>query len=303
MRDLVIIGGGPAALTAALYAAREGLDVVTYEKEVVGGLTSSISELENFPGYPNGVTGMELTERMREQAEKFGAEIEYGEVTKIERDGKDLQLMVDGEKVAAKAVLIATGCKRANLGVPGETLAGVHYCATCDGAFYKDKNIIVVGGSNSAVQEAMFLAKFARHITIVTLFDIMASKTLQKKLDGYIKSGQIEVHTYMNTAEIVGEGKVQGLKALDKDGKERIFEVDGIFVFIGIKPNTDFLRDSKIELDERDHVKTNAEFETSLRGVFAAGDVRSGALKQTIIACGEGASAAMNIGKYLEKCE
>ena len=304
MRDLVIIGTGPAALTAAIYAARENLDVAVYEKTTMGGLASGIHDVENYPGFPDGISGMELIERMRKQAEKFGAEIDYGEVSDLMADGKKKVLTVDGTKVETKAVLVATGCSRNKLGVKGEdelSGKGVHYCATCDGAFYKDKRVVVIGGANSAVQEALFLTKFAREIEIVSLFDITASEILKERLEKAKKDGKIVVHVFAKTQEIMNEnGRVAGVR-IEKDGKEEVIMADGVFIFVGQSPASGFLAGSGVELTDRGFVKTDAGYETSVAGIFAAGDVRDGAVKQIVCACGEGAGAAMSVREYLER--
>ncbi len=301
MDDLAIIGSGPAALTAGLYAGREKLAVSIYEKASMGGQLSAISAIENFPGAPDGSTGMELANRLREQAKSFGAQLRYGEVSSVKRTKDAFELVVDGQKKRAKAVLVATGCTHVHLGVPGEKLAGVHYCATCDGAFYKGKNIAVVGGANSAVQEALFLTRFANHVTIVALFDIMACDVLQKRLAEAVKAGKVKVLTHTETLEITGEERVSGLRVKDsKTGKESSVKADGVFVFIGLKPSAEFLANSGVELSEKGFVKTDADFMTNVPGIFAAGDIRDGSVKQAVVAAGEGAAAAVGIQRYIQ---
>ncbi|MCL2444729.1 FAD-dependent oxidoreductase [Candidatus Saccharibacteria bacterium] len=301
MKELVVVGSGPAALTAALYAAREGVGVTVYEKESLGGLAGTIDVIENYPGTGN-VTGAELVGKMREQAESFGAEFDYGEVNKLEDRGDVKVLTVDGMEVEARSVLIATGCARRKLGVPGEAEfdgRGVHYCAICDGAFYKDKKVIVIGGANSAIQEALFLAKFASEVEIVALFDIMASGVLRGRLEEAVKSGKVKVNTYADTVEVVSkDGKVVGVRVKEESG-ERVVEGDGVFVFIGLVSTTEFLEGSGVELSERGFVVTDESYETGMKGVFAAGDVREGATRQIVCAAGEGAAAALVIGEYL----
>lgn len=305
VRDVVIIGAGPASLTAAIYTTREDIDTVLFERGVVGGLAAVTDQIDNYPGFPDGITGLQLADNLRMQAERFGTEIELGEVTKIVDEGQLKRLETTSGDVLAKSVLIATGSDYKKVGVPGEKeyyARGVHYCATCDGAFYRDKRIVVVGGGNSAVQEAMFLTRFASHIDILVRSDhFRASDVLQKELEEKHKD-KITVHFNTTTDEIVGEdGKVVSVIGTDKmTGKKVTFETDGVFVFVGLKPNTQFLDNSKIELDQIGFVKTDADLHTSMKGVFAAGDVRSGATMQIATAVGEGATAALRIREYLE---
>ena len=305
VRDVVIIGAGPASLTAAIYTTREDIDTVLFERGVVGGLAAVTDQIDNYPGFPEGITGLQLADNLRMQAERFGTEIELGEVTKISDEGKLKRLETTSGDILAKSVLIATGSDYKKVGVPGEQeyyARGVHYCATCDGAFYRDKRIVVVGGGNSAVQEAMFLTRFASHIDILVRSDhFRASDVLQKELEEKHKD-KITVHFNTTTDEIVGkDGKVVAVIGTDKTtGKKVTFETDGVFVFVGLKPNTQFLENSSIELDTIGFVKTDADLHTNMKGVFAAGDVRSGATMQIATAVGEGATAALRIREYLE---
>jgi thioredoxin reductase (NADPH) len=301
MQELLIIGAGPTALTSAVYTTREDIDTVLIEKAVIGGMAAITDWIDNYPGFPEGISGMDLSENLRKQAERFGTKIELGEVTGIDaKDGVVTLNTIEGDR-KAKAVLIATGTEYKKVGVPGEEeyiSRGVHYCATCDGAFYRDKNIAVVGGGNSAVQEALFLTKFASHIDLLVRGDkFRASDVLVQELE---KNSKITVHMNTTTDEIIGDGsKVNSVKCTDKvKNKPITFKVDGVFVFVGLKPNTAFLGD-KIELDEYGFVKTNNDLETNLPGVYAAGDVRSGATMQIASAVGEGATAALRIREYL----
>jgi len=303
IKSVVMVGAGPSALAAAIYTTREGIDTTLYEKGVIGGLAAITDKIDNYPGFPEGVPGMELADNLRKQAERFGAKIEYGDVSALRyQDGVNV-LTVDGKDVKARTVLIATGSDYKKLGVPGEAEfygRGVHYCATCDGAFYKGKRLVVVGGGNSGVQEAMFLTRFAEHIDLLVRSTIKASKTLQDDLQTYIDNGKITVHLQTVAQEIVSkDDAVASVRAL-KDGTETVFEADGVFVFIGLKPNTQFLADSGVEFDEYGLVKTNNHLATNLPGVFASGDVRSGATMQVASAVGEGATAALSIREYLE---
>lgn len=302
IRDLVIIGAGPSALTAAIYTSREDIDTTVYEKMTVGGLVAVIDKVDNFPGFCDGVEGPLLVERLEKQAKRFGAHIEYGEVTKIE-DKKDYKVVtVDDKKVKTKAVLIATGRDYKKIGVPGEDEyfgKGVHYCAICDGAFYRNKDIAVVGGANSAVQETIYLTRFASHIDLIVKNEITATKILQHELQKYIDNGKVSVHLEVSIDEIVAnDGHVTSIKA-HKDGKQISFNVTGVFVFVGMLPNTNFLKGSDIKLSEDGFVITDKNYHTSMQGVFASGDVRDGAVRQIASAAGDGVIAATSIRNYL----
>ena len=303
--DIVTVGAGPAALTAAIYTCREDIETVLYEKGVVGGLAAITDWVDNYPGFPEGIAGLELAEGLRKQAERFGADIRLGEVMNLSKQSDGLLKLetTDGD-ITARAVLIATGSDYKKLGIPGEQeyyARGVHYCATCDGAFYRDKRLVVVGGGNSAVQEALFLTRFTTHIDLLVRSTIKASEVLQHELDKAVADGKITVHLGTSTDEIVGQdGKVVKVVGT-KDGQKTEFETDGVFVFVGLLPNTQFLQNSDVKLDTLGLIETNADLETSIPGVFAAGDVRSGATMQIASATGEGATAALKIREHLEK--
>lgn len=302
--DVIMIGAGPAALSAAVYTTREDITTLLFEKGVIGGLAAITDWIDNYPGFPKGVAGLDLAENLRLQAERFGAIIELGDVQNIEDAGEYKILHTTSGQFKARAVLIATGSDWKKIGVPGELEyfgRGVHYCATCDGAFYRDKRLVVVGGGNSALQEAMFLTRYASHIDILVRGDkIRASEVLQHEIKKY--SDKITIHMNTSTDEILAkDNKVVGVQATHTTtGKKKIFNVDGVFVFVGLSPNTDFIKDSTIELDEIGLIKTNAHLETSMKGVFAAGDVRSGATMQIASATGEGATAALMIREYID---
>ena len=304
IKDIIIIGAGPSALTAAVYTTREDIDTTLYEKAAVGGLAAITDMIDNYPGFPDGIEGMKLASQLEDQAKRFGAKIEYGEVSALRVEDDDIKVLtVDGEDVKARAVLIATGSDYGKIGVPGEAeyyARGVHYCATCDGAFYRDRPIAVVGGGNSAVQESMFLTRFASHIDLLVRSEIKASDVLQHELQKYVDDGKITVHLNTTTEEIVGQdGKIKLVKVIE-NGTPAEIAVDGVFVFVGLKPNTKFLDGSGVELDERGLIKTDAKLNTNLPGVFACGDVRSGATMQIASAVGEGASVALSMREYLE---
>jgi len=307
IHDVIMIGAGPSALTAAVYTTRENVETILLEKGVVGGLAAITDWVDNYPGFAEGVSGMELAERLEKQANRFGADIRYGEVTGI-TDGKDYKTVhtYDGD-MKARAVLIATGSDYKRIGVPGEEEyygRGVHFCATCDGAFYKEKKLAVVGGGNSAVQEALFLTRFATHIDLLVRSTIKASDVLQKDLDKAVEKGQITIHLNTTTDEIIADdGKSVNKVNVTTDGTKTEILADGVFVFVGLKPNTEFLHDSNIELDEIGLIKTDKGLQTNIRGVFASGDVRSGATAQIASAVGEGATAALKMREYIEDDE
>lgn len=301
---VVMVGAGPSALAAAIYTTREAIDTVLYEKAVVGGLAAITDQVDNYPGFPEGIAGMQLADQLQKQAERFGAKIEYGDVSALRHEDDLNVLTVDGKEVFAHAVLIATGSDYNKLGIPGEAEhygRGVHYCATCDGAFYKDKNLVVVGGGNSGVQETIFLTRFAKHIDLLVRSTVKASQVLQDELQKYVDQGKVTVHLQTTPEEIVAvDGAVKSVKAI-KVGELETFSTDGVFVFIGLQPNTQFLDGSGVEFDERGLIVTDEHLATNLPGVFASGDVRSGATMQVASAVGEGATAALSIREYLDK--
>lgn len=301
--DAVIIGAGPSALAAAVYTTREDIGTVLVEKGVIGGLAAVTDWVDNYPGFIKGISGLDLAAQLQGQAERFGADIRLGEVTKITDEGAYKRLETTEGELLARTVLIATGSDYKKLGVPGEQEfygRGVHYCATCDGAFYRDKKLVVVGGGNSAVQEALFLLKFATHIDLLVRSEVKASEVLQHELDKRVEEGKITIHLGVTTDAVVGQDKKVTHVAATQNGKKVEFPTDGIFVFIGLLPNTAFLKDSGITLDERGFVKTNPDLQTNMPGVFCSGDVRSGATMQIASAVGEGATAALKIREYIE---
>lgn len=302
--ELIIVGAGPAALAAAIYTTREDIDTVLYEKGVVGGLAAVTDWVDNYPGFPDGIAGLDLAEGLRKQAERFGADIRLGEVFGIHDEGALKRLETTDGDIYAKAVLLATGSDYKKLGIPGEQeyyARGVHYCATCDGAFYRDKRLVVVGGGNSAVQEAIFLTRFATHIDLLVRSKLSASEILQHELKKH--EDKITVHLATTTDEIVGDNGVVTKVVGTHDGKKVEFTTDGVFVFIGLQPNTQFLQNSDVKLDKIGMVISDENLTTNMPGVFVAGDVRAGANMQIASATGEGATAAMMIRTYLENHE
>ena len=303
--DLVIIGGGPAGLTAGIYGARAGLSTLILEKLSPGGQVVTTDILENYPGFVEPIGGFELVDKMVEQATKFGVEIRMAEVTSIESppDKEHKVLHLAGEEdISAIGVIVATGAYHKHLGVPGEDRfwgRGVSCCATCDGMFYKGKRVVVVGGGDTAIKESLFLTKFASEITIIHRRDrLRATKILQDKILSMTDKVKFEWKSAVK--EIIGENHVTGVKLgyVDSD-KEKILECDGVFIFVGFTPSTDFLK-GFIEMDERGYVLTDDNMKTSVPGVFACGDARKKLLRQIITACGEGATAAFAAEQYIE---
>jgi thioredoxin reductase (NADPH) len=302
--DTVMIGAGPSALTAAVYTTREDIQTILYEKGVIGGLAAITDMVDNYPGFPDGIEGMKLAESLQKQAERFGAKIAFGEASdiKLNKD-KTKTITIDGEPVHARTVLIATGSDYNKLGIPGENEyygRGVHYCATCDGAFYRGKRLVVIGGGNSAVQEAIFLTRFTEHIDLLVRSTLKASDVLQQDLKKVVDEGKVTVHLGVAPNIIQAkDGKVASVEAVQVNNKV-VFPTDGVFIFVGLKPNTQFLQHSGIKLDKQGLIVTDEHLETNMTGVFACGDVRSGATMQIASAVGEGATAALAIREYLD---
>lgn len=300
--ELIIVGAGPAALSAAIYTTREDVDTLLFERGAIGGLAAITDQIDNYPGFPQGVSGLQLADDLRAQAERFGAKIELGEVTALTDEGEYKRLSTTSGDMLARAVLVATGSDYKKLGIPGEKKyygRGVHYCATCDGAFYRGKRLVVVGGGNSAVQEAIFLTRFATHIDLLVRSTLKASDVLIRELEKH--ADKITIHLGTTTDEIVaGEDNMVNKVLGTKDGQTVEFETDGVFVFVGLVPNSQFV-EGTLALDEVGFIETDQHLMTSLPGVFAAGDIRSGATMQVASAVGEGATAALKIREYLEK--
>jgi thioredoxin reductase (NADPH) len=300
--DLIVVGGGPAGLTAALYTAREGIDTLVIERAGVGGQAGITERLDNFPGFHEGVSGSEFADRLRQQAERFGVEVLSAQ--NVASVGVDDAYRVvrtaDGKEYRAWAVLVATGSTYRRLGIPGEDDfigAGVHFCATCDGVFYRDREVLVIGGGNSAGEEGLFLTKFASKVTVVTRDkQLSASKVVAEKVKANPK---IELITDAEPTAFKGGKTLASVVIKGNDGDERELTPAGVFVFIGLSPNSDTVR-GLVRTDERGFITTDAGQQTSQSGIFAAGDVRAGSTKQAASAAGEGAAAALAIRRYLE---
>ena len=298
--DVIIIGGGPAGLSAGLYTARARLKTLLIEKGAVGGMIINAGLVENYPGFADGVSGIDLTQAMHKQATKFGMEMLSAEVTGLKVDGKNKMITTSEGDFSAGAVIIAGGSERQKMDVPGEveyTGKGVSYCATCDGAFFRDKVVAVIGGGNAAVTEALELVKFASKIYLVhRRGELRATRIVQEKAFAEKKIGFI--WDTVITA-VLGEAFVKKLKLRNiKTNRESELAVDGVFVNVGSQPATGYLR-GVLALDAVGAIVVNDRMETGVPGVYAAGDIRSGSIRQTVGAAGDGAVAAVNAGKYL----
>jgi len=300
--DVVVVGGGPAGLTAGIYLARARMDALLVEKQSPGGAPALTERIENYPGFPEGISGFELVDRMRRQAEGFGLRIApFNPLLGLRVEGEEKVLETEEGTLRAYAVILATGMRPARLGVPGEDEfhgRGVSYCATCDGAFFKDGVVAVVGGGNSAVEEALFLTRYARKVVIVHRRDrLRAGKILQERALSHPK---MEFKWKKTVKEIRGDPKVESLLLADVEGEgEEELPVDGVFLYVGNLPNTEELR-GVVELDERGFILTDADLRTNLEGVYAAGDVRAGAVWQVAAAVGDGVRAALNAQFHVE---
>jgi thioredoxin reductase (NADPH) len=302
--DLVIVGGGPAGLAAAIYAAREGIDAVVVEASALGGQAFISDKIDNYPGFPDGISGAELAERFVAQARRYGVELLSAvSVTGVYRDGEDLvSSLSSGQQLTSHAVIVATGSTYKRLDVPGEDDligAGVHFCATCDGPFYKGADeVLVIGGGNSALEEGLHLSEFAKKVRVLARSDLSASPVLQERVRS---DPQFAIHTGMDILQLEGDrGRFTGVVARDRDKNEtHKFPAAAAFVFIGLKPNDAFLGDT-VERDKAGFLVTSPTMETSLPGIFAAGDVRSGSTKQLGSAVGDGIAALLMTRRYLE---
>lgn len=302
MYDLIIIGAGPAGLTAALYAGRSRLKTLLLEKMAVGGRILLTETIENFPGFVGGISTQDLMQHMEQQARDVGVEIVLAESKDLDNKLKLVQTNLD--KYTGQAIIIATGTQPKKLGVPGEeklTGRGVSYCATCDGPLYKDKEVVVVGGGNAVAEEALFLSRFARAVNIIHRRDqLRASAILQEKLK---ENKKINFILSSIVTEIIGPQKVESIKIKDLNStKERMINCQGIFIYVGSEPDTGFLK-GKLNLDEAGFIITDENLSTSQEGIFACGDCRKKSLYQMITACGDGAVAADSAYKYISKAQ
>ena len=298
--DVIIIGGGPAGLSAGIYTARARLSSLLIEKETLGGLIANAEWVENYPGFPEGISGYDLTQLMEQQALKYGLETLLAEVTDIEPKSESKVVKTTRGDFIAKAVIIASGCERTKLGAPGEvefTGKGVSYCATCDAFFFQEQPVAVVGGGNAAISEALHLAKLASRVTVIhRRQELRATRILQEKA---LAEPKIEFLWNKVVEAIEGKDVVKRLRLRDVPTDEKsTLDVAGIFVSIGSKPNTDYLK-GVLPLDAAGYIITNEKMETEVPGIFAAGDIHSSSIQQVIAAAGDGATAAIYAERFI----
>jgi thioredoxin reductase (NADPH) len=302
--DLVIVGGGPAGLAAAIYAAREGIDAIVVDASALGGQAGISDRIDNYPGFPDGISGAELAERFVAQARRYGVELLSAvSVTALEPDGEDLVTSLStGQQLTSHVVIVATGSTYRRLNIPGEDDligAGVHFCATCDGPFYKGaEEVVVIGGGNAALEEGLHLSEFAHRVRVLARSGLSGSTVLQERVRS---DPQFVIHTGVDIVELQGErGRFAAVVARDHaSGQTHRFPAAAAFVFIGLRPNTAFLGDA-LERDAGGFLMTSPTMETSMAGVFAAGDVRSGSTKQLGSAVGDGIAALLMARRRLE---
>lgn len=302
--DLLILGGGPGGLTAAIYALRAGLNTGLVERMVLGGTALATYQIGNFPGFPEGISGAELGRRLEEQAVKFGLTTIWGSTSRVRKNRSLWEVEVDGKLVLARSLVVSTGTEAAKLNVPGEAELrgkGVSYCATCDGPFYKDKNIIVIGGGNAAVEEALFLTRFGRQVSLVHRRDrLRADQILVSRA-----KAEPKIYFFWNSVveEINGREKVEGVTIKDLSNKKTLkVPADGVFIYIGSRPNSSLVKEL-VKLDEHGYIITDETMATAAPGLFAVGDVRAKTLRQVVTAAADGAIAADSARKYLEEID
>jgi len=300
--DVIIIGGGPAGLSAGLYASRARLTSLLIERGLVGGLITESELVENFPGFPEGIPGLELGQLMHQQATKYGLETLLAEATGIELSGKQKVVKTTKGDFIAKAVIIASGSERLKLGIPGEeefTGKGVSYCATCDAAFFRELPVAVVGGGDTAIIEALHLSKFASKVTVIhRRHRLRATRILQEKA---FSEPKVEFQWDSIVEEIEGRDSVKRIRLRQvKTGEKSALDVAGVFISVGIKPNTAYLKGT-LALDAAGFIITNERMETEIPGIFAAGDVRYHSARQAITAAGDGATAAIYAEKLISE--
>ena len=299
IHDMVIIGGGPAGYTAALYAARAGLDVIVIERMSAGGQMAVTDTIDNYSGFSEGIPGWELGMKMQAGAERFGAVTKYGEVVSVELEGNIKKVRTSSDEFGARTVVIATGANPRELGVDREeefVSRGVHYCAHCDGRFYKNKVVAVVGGGNSALEDALYLSRLAAKVYLIHRRDSFRASKIY--VDALSKSTNIEFLANSSVAELIADERVTGIRLAD--GRE--LEINGLFVSIGRKPASDIFR-GQLELDEGGYIVADESTRTSIAGVYAVGDVRTKPLRQVVTAVGDGAVAVHFAEEYLAECD
>uniref|UniRef100_A0A7V0Z563 Thioredoxin reductase n=1 Tax=candidate division WOR-3 bacterium TaxID=2052148 RepID=A0A7V0Z563_UNCW3 len=300
--DLLVVGAGPAGLTAGIYGARSGLDTVLIEKGIPGGIMTTTDLVENYPGFPEGITGSQLGDLMKKQCQRFGVEIKNGEVKGIKKENGIFYIHLDNTEVLAQTMIIATGSSPRRLNVPGEEKflgRGVSYCATCDGPLFKNQDIAIIGCGNSGLQEGRFLLKFVRSITFVEFLPrVTADKILY---DYFVDKENVKFLLGSEVVSIDGETRVESIKIKNrKTGEEMQIKVSGLFIYVGLIPNSEFIK-GILKTDENGFIITSENYETSIPGIFAAGDVRAKKIRQVVVACSEGAQAAISAYHYLER--
>jgi thioredoxin reductase (NADPH) len=304
--DAIIIGGGPAGLTAGIYLSRARMNTLLIEKAIPGGQAVFTEIIENYPGFPEGIGGPELMQKMEEQAVRFGLKIEYGEAVEVRiKEGKEDKVKIvkiNNQEYNTLAIILASGAEASKLGIPGEEELrgrGVSYCATCDAPFFKDQKIVVIGGGDTAIEEALYLTKFVREVTIIHRRDrLRATKILQERV---VANKKINFSWDSVVTKILGKEKVEGVLIQNKKtGEEKEISCQGVFVFVGNIPNSKFLKELA-KLDKRGYILTDDNMMTSKVGIYACGDVRNKILRQVVTACGEGATAAFAAQKYIEE--
>ncbi|MBN1877599.1 MAG: FAD-dependent oxidoreductase [Anaerolineae bacterium] len=300
--DIVIIGGGPAGLTAAIYAARDGMRVLVLDRETTGGLAATTEMIENYPGFPEGVNGMELMQRFRQQAGRFGAEIvEFEEVQSVKPIKRGLfEIHTDGDVHQGKTVVIATGSRPKQLNLPGENEyygKGLSYCATCDGPFFKDKDVVVIGAGNSGLQEGLQVLEYAKSVTFIEFLPFTrAEQILQDRVKAHPKS---KMFFNYRVTEIKGDKTVTGVVAVNREtGEEKLFPTDGVFIYVGYSPYSNFVADL-VERNKWGYIHTDHKMRTRTEGLYAIGDVRADNPAQLTISAGDGTKAALDIREYL----
>jgi len=300
--DVIIIGGGPAGLGAAIYSSRARMSTLIIEKAGCGGLIAITDNLENYPGFEKGINGFELTSKMEQQARTSGAEITYGEVVAIETDETLKKVILTDKTYITKTIIIASGSSFKKLGVKGEEEfigRGISFCATCDGPFFKNKEVAVIGGGNSALQEALFLTKFASKVTLIhRRNEFRAAKILQERV-----AAEPKIKIVLDTVveEITGTETIEKIKVRNVNSSAaKEIPADGVFIFIGWTPNTKFLMSNKIALDEKGYIVTDEQMKTAIDGIYACGDVRKKSLRQVVTAVSDGATAAVSAHHYIE---
>jgi thioredoxin reductase (NADPH) len=301
--DAIIIGGGPAGLTAGIYLSRDRMNTLLIEKAIPGGQVNLTEIIENYPGFPHGIAGPELMQKMEEQAVQFGLRIEYGEVAEIKiKEDKVKIVKINNQEYKTLTIILASGAEASKLKVPGEGELrgrGVSYCATCDAPFFKDQKIVVVGGGDTAIEETLYLTKFVREATIIHRRDrLRATKILQERV---FANKKINFAWDSVVTKILGKEKVEGILIQNKKtGEEKEIPCQGVFVFVGNVPNSKFLNEL-VKLDQKGYVLTDDNMMTSQEGIYACGDIRKKLLRQVVTACGEGATAAFVAQKYIEE--